>query len=294
MNKFRVFFLVAATVVAGLMTSCSKDDTNPVPSIFFEGTAISNNQVTCGESTYSLKANLRASGKFQTVTMTVANGSNFGSTQTQTLTGYSKNDTVYSVNSSIPITSDTKVTISVTDKDNQTASETLTILLPEISSYTAVLMGGASNSSYGSFFDASTGSVLTSSAANADPSKVDLIFTYSAQGSANLFAGPSDSQIASAFTAVNITSWTILNNTLFTTVSGTGLTSTTFSSLTYPVLSTAVATTNATSTRVTNLAVGDIFGFITAANKKGVAQVKNIGGTDASSRSITVDVKVAK
>ncbi|MFN3404548.1 MAG: hypothetical protein ACK40G_10670 [Cytophagaceae bacterium] len=160
----------------------------------------------------------------------------------------------------------------------------------EINTYSAKIMGGAANTTVGSFFKSATGDVVKAAEANSSQSSIDLIFQYSGTNG-NLFAAPNDATIADAHT--NVASWSVKNATKFTGV--LSVTASEFNSASNDVLiNSNVTTSNATGTRINSLAVGNVFGFITASGKKGLVLVKEIGGTTAETRSITIDVKVQK
>lgn len=158
-----------------------------------------------------------------------------------------------------------------------------------IRSYTATLLGGQSNSN-GSFYSSSDNMVYTSTQTGADTAlqrKTDLVYFYGTTNAATI-AAPNDADAATAHNANSLPNWTITNATKFKT---TSFTAAQFNASMNDSLAIA-ATTGADLTKANQLTVGQVVGFVTARGKKGIFSVTAIGGTDAATRTITINVKV--
>lgn len=204
------------------------------------------------------------------------------------------NDDSYlgSFNFNAPSTSSTeeKYTFTLTDKAGETTIKTINITTQAgpsaINSYSAKLLGGQSNPTNGSYFNATTGAVLAQLAANAAPASVDFIFAY---GTTNEYyiGAPSNGDIQTSFSTANpsLSSWSTKNLTTFTTTTITGAE---FDAMTddssFPTVG--------SDTKVNMLAGGDVFAFRTAGGKVGLVKVNSTSGTIAADREIDIDVKV--
>jgi hypothetical protein len=181
------------------------------------------------------------------------------------------------------------VTLTFTVKDNdaqKVVEKTITIEdatvadnSPEISSYTAVLLGAKGNNTKGSFYDAVTNTVMIQGTATSAPSTVDIIYDYTTADNAVLFS-PSDgasSTLASVLTTKNATK-----------IGASSLTAANFDAAT----KTEVAAVAPTTALAKNLTEGDVIEFITHDGYKGLIKVGTI--VPGASGSITITVKVQK
>lgn len=282
--------LFGAAAISMLMFSCKKDNNAPLIT-GFEGDGTYNPGDSVMISATFTDAEGLASYKMD---ITTSNGASVKS-DAGTLEGTSYS---YKYNWVIPTgaadgeTYTVQITVTDDNKDEAltvTETKTITVDIPvtagNITTYSAKLLGGQSNPSTGSFFNSTNGSVLTSAQADAASASVDFIFAY---GTTNLnyIAAPNDADIALSHS--NVGAWSTKNATKFKT---TTLTASQFTALTDDATIVSEAS-GASATKVNALAVGQVFSFTTAAGKKGLVHVSAIGGTMASDRSITIDVKV--
>lgn len=286
-NMKKLFFGFAVLSIS--LFSCKKDNNAPLITGFTTTGTVEPGEVITISATFTDAEGL---AKYKTA-ITKADGSAIVSDE-NTLSGSSYN---YSYNFTIPTGGagiDYIVTITVTDDGDDealTVTESKTISVPAapvaggIISYTAKLFGGQSNPSAGSFFNANTGDILTTSQATAAQSSVDLVFAYG-MVNANYFAAPNDAVISDSHST--ITSWTTKNATKLKT---TSLTAAQFTAVADDATIVTEAT-GAADTKVSSLAVGQVFAFETVGGKKGLVHVSAIGGTTAADRSITVNIKV--
>lgn len=176
-------------------------------------------------------------------------------------------------------------TFTVTDKDGETAEKVITITVEgsgnPISTYTAKLMGAQSNATYGSFLDAETGTVYLLADARANASAVDVFYYFGSSNEAS-FAALDDTD-ANEFSIISDAAWTTRNSTKFVT---TSVTAADFTAMTDD----SGFTFDASASSVTQLAAGDVVGFVTVDGKKGLIHVDEI--VTGGDGSITIDIKI--
>ncbi len=183
-------------------------------------------------------------------------------------------------------------TFIVEDKDGLTASESITVTVEDadlsLSSYTAILMGGQSNSTYGSFLDADAGKVYLSSAASGVQGDIDIVYYYGSTNNATL-AAPSDETVnGTGSSSFSLTaSWTTQNETTFNT--NPGITADDFDDMTTDA---SIADISTSVTKVTSLAADDVVVFTTAEGKKGALKVVEVSGE--GSGTIEIQVKIVE
>jgi hypothetical protein len=286
---FAISLIVLAS--AAIFTSCKKDDTTAAaPTISVTNNKTAYSITATADTTITFNVTVAADGKISTFTITKTVGSittSYGSPSGfsgETSYTYNFNETFHA-SDTYPIS----FAFKVTDKNDQSATITVTVSKIQgstgnpISTFTGKQLGGASNTSLPSYINLTTGTTYLDGTSCAS---VDLIFTYSSTNG-NLMAAPNDATIDQAFP--DIDNWSTKNATKFTAL----LSGITWANVTNDALITAnVTTTAAANTRINNLAVGNIFGFITAAGKKGLINITAIAGTTGTDRSITFDIKV--
>ena len=183
----------------------------------------------------------------------------------------------------------------ITDKDNKKKEIAFNVTIEAasnpINTYTAVLMGGQTNT-IGSFYSTGENQVLNVTEATDNNDKVDLVFFYGTNN-ANSIGAPNDDQVALAHEANGIGDWTLQNATLFGSAEITGLT---WDEIVNdgPIIENA---SGLTVSLTSQLAVDQIFAFETAStstnpSKMGLFKVIEIAGTVPADRAITIEVKI--
>ncbi len=176
------------------------------------------------------------------------------------------------------------------DKDGKKATETITVTVKEaaieLTSFTAVLMGGQTNTTTGSFLDADAGKVYLTADAKTNQSKVDVVYYFGSENKATL-ASPNDETVNGTGTnALSLTKgWTTQNATKFNT--NPGITAAEFDAMTDDSKLEGV---DVTASKANMLSEGDVAVFMTAAGNKGAIKVVKIDGE--GSGTITIDVKI--
>ncbi len=154
-----------------------------------------------------------------------------------------------------------------------------------INTFTDITLGTQNNTTYGSFFASTNGTVYRQEQAIANSETIDLLYYYHAGNETNALCSPLDTldngdnyhNLASGFSTINTTS--ILKS---------GMSETTFDNIENDAIIDELNFFN--QTRITNIAIGEILQFKTHSGKKGLLKVKSIDGT--SSGLITFDVKI--
>jgi hypothetical protein len=289
----RISQLLSVGILAAgfFMSSCSKDDTKPEPTI----EAILNNvvqdsvTVTSGSSV-SYEFDLRASAKLKSITIMKTVGAN--TTTFLSKTDNFVSDTLDIISGNLTVSANTQLNITVIDKNEISVSKVVTIKIAavgEISTYTSKLLGAQSSTS-GSALSTSGGTIFSKSEAATNSASVDFIYYY---GGTSVLA----EIISPLYGSVNYTSyvtssWGTKNSTKFAKT--TAITSAEFDAATNDSKITSVVSsiTWNTDERVVTLAIGDIFAFETAAGMYGLAKVTNL--VTGESGSITLAVMVQK
>jgi hypothetical protein len=181
-----------------------------------------------------------------------------------------------------------------TDNNSLSTSATLTITVENgssggaIESYEAKMLGNQSSST-GSFLSTSTGTVYTQADAKANASSVDLLYFHGASNGPTI-ASPNDADAASVYSnsSTGLQTWSTKNATQ---LYASSMTAAQFEAITTDTEIVAAAT-GAASTKISQLTVGKVFAFTTAAGKKGLVKVNSITGTNSTPGEISVDVKV--
>jgi hypothetical protein len=295
MKKITLFSSLLLFVIA-IFSSCSTTDTVlSGPTIKFQ------NSITSFEIDYATQADpytvtiiagIDAVSKIKdfTVKEKDATGASIPITVTGSFSGETSFTETFNISCASTAAFPLQIIFTVTDKLDKSMEKIFTITKKAsgaaITTLEGKILGGADNTTVGSFIHLGDGSVMNTMQAGSNQGAVDLIFTYSSTNG-NLMAAPNDGTIDQAFTTV--TAWTTKNATKFTAL----LTAVNFDNVTNDLLITSnVTTAAAANTRINSLAVGSVFGFITAANKKGLIKVTAIGGTVPSDRSITFSIKI--
>lgn len=153
-----------------------------------------------------------------------------------------------------------------------------------IATYTAVLLGAQSNTSKGSYYSTSDNTVMLSTDAKANASKVDLIYYYGTTNKATV-CSPTDATVNGG--SGNLTLAVGLSPQNATKIATSTVSSTDFDAITDDG---TIKSVTPSGTIVKELAVNNVVAFETAAGKKGLFKVTAIDST--SSGTITIEVKV--
>jgi len=179
-------------------------------------------------------------------------------------------------------------TFTVTDGKDKTASVSFTITVEAsggpINSWTATL--GSHQSTTGSSFASTTGTVYGIADAKTNSSLIDFMYFYGATNYATL-AAPDDADVSSVFASADgPANWTTRNSTKF---AETSVTAAEFDAIETDLVVVEEAT-GASATKVNELAVGDVVAFVTAAGKMGLVKVVSV--TSGATGSIDIAVVV--
>ena len=297
MKKISFIALFAAVIGMTIMSSCSKGEEFAAPTITLNPSATSTElDFAAGDSVVSFSARIQAEGEISTFTITemvtnVQGGTSQSAYDAATTDGFKgETDKTYDFSKTFSPTdfatnSKYEYRFDVTDKDGQTYSITYTVTQStgtqagDIDTYTVVL--GSYNSTTGSSFASSNGTVYNWSDATANSQLIDFVYYYGATNNATI-AAPDD---ADAGTVFDFSNWATKNATRFGVVTGVD-----FSAITDDteiVSNESVATASA----ATGLSVGTVVEFKTASGKYGMFVVSAINGT-TSSGTINITVKV--
>jgi hypothetical protein len=272
MKKINLLMLGVLVLFAGFFSSCNKDTSAPGPSITFDNGATSGN---ASNGSYTINGTAKASGKLDKIqfyTVTTSNGStNESEISGSAITSFN-NDTVQHFSLTVNnITATTTIKVLVTDKNSVTASSTFTINAGSapglISTYSNLYMGGGSNTTYGSYLDAESGTVYKSSQLTTTiDATIDIIFDLGTLYNSD--AGTFSSGTGTKFSTTTITTAAFDAMTDDSSISGLDGTANTV----------AVSANN-------------VYFFKTVGGKKGLIKVKSLSST-TSSGTLNFDVKI--
>ncbi len=299
MKKISFIALFAAVIGMTIMSSCKKDDEHAAPSITFSnGTSQELDFVAAGADSINVlfSVSVAADAEIETFVITQKvtdlQGGVTPTTYDATTTDGFKGETAktYYFDKWFYVTDFTSATkydyeFVVTDKDAQSYSLTYSVTMKtqaqagQINTYTVTL--GSYNSSTGSSFASSNGTVYNWADATTNSQLIDFVYYYGATNNATI-AAPDD---ADAGTVFDFSNWATKNATRFGIVTGV-----TFSDITDDTEIVANESA-ATASAVTTLSVGNVVEFKTAAGKYGMFVVSAINGT-TSSGTIDITVKV--
>lgn len=185
-------------------------------------------------------------------------------------------------------------TFLIVGEDNQETSFTYTVDVEDISfvEYETILLGGQSNATVESFYNALDNTKYFYNAALTNANKVDLLFHYGTTNG-NVISSPDNAETRSTWETTYGNPLTGMNN------------STRFKKMTTrtydQVINDAMLVNsfaenqNPEISRITQLAVGESYAFKLGANRGaryGVIKVAGIQGTSGADRTITLNVKI--
>lgn len=270
--------------------SCTKDTTTTPPTIQFKaGSGYVSSNVTVPVNS-DIKIGISAqSGSSKLVNLKVIGTSN--GTPATLLDSTFSNDTF---DRDFTVTAPSGVgkvilSFTITDADGGSAEVSLEISTVggTIKSYSQKILGSYDNSSYGSSFASSDGTVYSMADAKTNAAKIDWMYYYGVTNQATL-AAPNDPTVLDIFTSGNgPATWSVLNATKFAKV--TFPTGTTWDGITDDVIIVNLASAVSES-KANMLSVGQIVAFETVGGKMGLIKIETITGTGAG--SITYSVKM--
>jgi hypothetical protein len=296
MYKFKSYAMAMLAVGSmAFLSSCGDDEeAKPAPTITLGGTNSADATVTAG-SFISTDVAITNNNGSNIMSYTVSVSYDGGVAQTiDSETDINEAAFATNFNHQVRTTSGTEVyTFSATNKDGQTSSKKITITVTgnAPTEYTAKIMGASQNTSAGSFFSTSNGTVYSSGDASTNSNKVDfayfnLISTGGLDSLDATIASPGHSSTQTVYPSV--ATWGTKNFTEFKTGTGSD-----YSGATNANLATAFAAAGSTMPYAAHLGAGDVVLFKTAAGKHGVFKVNSVNTTpNAAAGSITIDVKV--
>jgi len=297
-------YVLSLVAIAGtlVMNSCSKD--NPTPSAL--GVEFVNAPTTFTAPKYEVTVRFTAPNKIDKLELSVIETKKDGNTVTTPITGFPKtsgfsSDTEHSVlityTPDVTTVASFVITGTVTDKKGANANNSITKITiggaaGDISTYTAVLLGDQTSTTP-SFFASSTGTTYTQADAKANSASIDFAFgTGAAAGNEFFIGSPIDISVAAIYNnpTTGVQTWATKNATTFKI---SALTATDFDAVTKDDIAAkfdaGTAAPDGSRVKAAATTVGSVFGFQTAAGKKGLAKV-----TARTATSITLVVKVQK
>lgn len=225
------------------------------------------------------------------------------STVTETQLGFTAEDTTGTFDFSFDVPegtagSDFVVEVTIIDRSNQrfVNDDAEFEVLEAINTYTTVLIGGFNNLSTGSFYDAISDSVYSTSnvrSSVANQGNIDFLYYFS-NASQRTIASPDNTEAEATWAAQNPSNpaypFTQVENSTRFTIAAQG---TNFGFITTNAqLEAAFSEVGTETTRVTDLQEGSLVAFRvdnSRGSRYGVFQVTDVSGN--SSGSITIDVK---
>jgi len=284
MKRLNFFLFGLAALGMTFFSSCTDDTTTPAPVISFTNNVSS---ASTANSSYTITGTITSEAGLEQVKYSKVTTS--GSDQLKLVESFDDKNTFEFQFTVDGITEDITIEVEATDKENQTTSRNFAITYTggasSINTYTAILVGAQTNTTYGSALDADAGQVYKLAAASSNQALIDVLYYYGSTNKAT-FAAPNDETVdGTGANSFNWTgSWTTKNATKFGVST---MTSTDFDAIDDADLA---AITGLTATKVTDQNVDDVVEFITAGGKKGAIKVTALTAT--ASGTITITVKV--
>jgi len=301
-----VFSLVA---IAGtlVMNSCSKDTVAPgVLGVQF----ISNPSTTAkvGDN-YQISAKITAPEKIDEITINIVKKETGGGTTTLPLAGYNpkksgfSSDTEHSVLIEYTVEANVQsfeVQITVKDKKGGTSTKPHAVTVGAgggaggINAYTAKLLGDQTSVTP-SFFASSTGVTYNQADAKANSAAIDFVFGTGTGDNAFFIGAVTDESVKFIYNnpTTGVQNFATKNVTTFKTTTVTAADFDAIAATDGAGVGTkfdaGTAAPDGTRVKAAATTVGSVFGFQTAAGKKGLAKV-----VARTANSITLDVKVQK
>jgi hypothetical protein len=294
MKRLTNYFFIAAAAMTMVFTSCESDETAMPPTIVLDGSGdyvatdseINTNAVF--KINLTATPNAESGAKLTGITGTRT----FNNVPDEFLNEELSKETSFSIEITIQgqATAGTeRIVFEVTDQDGEVAEKVLNITYVDapnqLNAFTAVLMGGQTNTTIGSFLDADAGNVYKQADAEANSELIDIIYYFGNTNNATLVA-PTDATVNGGAGNLSLAEGlTTKNATQFNT--NPGISAAEFDAMTTDA---DIAGISTSVTIANQLAVDDVFVFKTAAGKMGAVKVVSIDGESAG--TITIDVKI--
>lgn len=276
-------FLVGLAALTLVFTSCEPTEKAAPVITFANGVT----EATTNLSTYTVSGTITSEAGLESVTYTKETTA--GTDQLSVVDKFDDKSS-YSFQYDVAVSEDMTLIVTAKDKDGNETSRNFMITYTggaaSISSFTAILIGAQSNTTYGSALDVNSGKVYKLADAKTNSASVDILYYYGSTNKAT-FAAPDDETVDG--TGSNSFDWTSSWGTKNSTKFGiSSLTSSEFDAMTDDSELSGISGLSAS--KETDLAVGDVLEFTTAAGKNGALKVVSIDG--AGSGTIKIDVKV--
>ncbi len=304
--KNLLFFSAFASVA--VLSSCGGDD-EPLPAgpsveVEVEGVNITGTAISAVEGeTAEFTITVNAPGNFNT--LNISGSTTQSIPRTDASVTLSSEGTVATISLSYTfeagdVGQDLTWTFEGVDDNNLTGQATITATVAaapiEVVTFTETLIGGQSNATLGSFYDAIANEVYKyAETRDAQSANVDLLFFYGST-SGYAIASPDDATAATAFSAVSLplTTFATLNSTKFKV---TSVTAEEFDAIGNVDELDAMfgGDVAAEDSNVTGLSADDVFGFTLSdarGSLNGLVKVVETSGTSGTDRAITITVKI--
>ncbi len=302
MKKVSYFIVASLFLASTAFVSCSKDDDIEKPSIIINLNGTDQQKITVDQgATVTYRIDYNAPGKLKQIDFKQVNGSN--------LTGFPKtsgfkSDVSDQITGTFPtnVAGTIKYITEVTDKEGQSTNKEIEIVVNAtstsnpINEWLSKTLGSLAHSTTtGSSCASATGDVWLLPAAKTNSNKVDFIYFNGATNKQSI-AAPSNSDVQNlaSSSADKVSTWTTKNDTKLSKLS---ITAAEFDAISNDaVINEKVTTTTVTGNIVSNLAAGDVIGFITASTsvspgKKGLIKIESF---DTANNNAVVSIKVQK
>lgn len=295
MKRLSYLFITMAFAGMTFMTSCSKSSdstTTTGPAIhFLAGAGLVSGDVTV-KSGAAISIGISAMAGSGKLTRFFVQRTFQGKTSTAYDTTLSTTSYSVTLNGNAQGSAGAETWVfTIFDANGNTAAVTLTItttaeiVYGAITSFSGTILGSWNNSSIGSSFASSTGTVYKLADAKTNATLIDWLYYYGVSNLATI-AAPNDVDAGTVYTTLS--SWSHRNATTFKKV----IDVIDWSIIQNDSLILIQTQTGVTATSVTSVQVNDVLAFITEVGKKGLIKITAIDPGDAG--TITYDVKVQK
>ncbi len=301
MKRISYFLFALLFAVSAGFVSCSDDDVDP-PTIkfLFSGSDNYDNStntltLASGVTSYTLQATITSEASLKSVSVS----KKVGATTNQLTAFTSSLKSPYTLSYDVTgITEDCILIVKAINDGSESSLEmnvkvTSAPAADAINTFVDKVLGSLSHtSSAGSSCASIDGTVYTIADAKTNSAKVDFIY-FNGTSNKKSLAAPNNSSVGTLGGASSPSTWATKNATKLGLLSG--VTAAQFDASTDDALITSNVTTAAVSADIiSNLAAGNVVGFITAAGKKGLIKVISIDESSDANQSIKISIKVQK
>ncbi len=305
MKRFLNYYL-SLTLIASLfvVAGCSEEDDPLInaPQISFDGVSGDGVTADVGEDV-DFTVNVTAPGGFNRLVIYRTLGVD-GTRSTLLDTARTSGDvpTAFTLPVSYTVTADEAgqdvyLDFRAVGEDDQEAERrfTITVNEPEFAEYQTVLLGGQTNTTEPSFYNAVDNERYMYAAANevANRDQVDFLYHYG-NTNFNIIASPDDTDSRAAWTGYGNPLTNLNNSTRFKRITTTSSGYANINS-NNALINAYAENANPELSRLTQLQQGETFAFRLDADRGaryGVVEVVEVAGTSGTNRTITLNVKV--